>query len=304
MPQALHRLAGAALAATLAAALPATAADPVSAAYSILVINNVAAKAPLRSFSMAEVVPVDPVGQVRDYKTPTTATPECKFTFAFETGQQPQLYQWVGQGLRAQPVKDNVDAVRTYSVRAPALLSGLVLLAGPGGALEAQREFSDAAITSLEFPSLDAHGKDEAAGFKADGICRETRAYAGTKASVSLPARAKGHWLASGYRLTVSGFDFAHASHIAAFTWTAGKTPTLVVTVPAADAASFKSALAHSGVGHDGRLELVGANGQVLFTVQLTGVVLQAMKAVAAGSVEATLVPTNATFTASPAASL
>jgi len=103
-----------------------------------------------------------------------------------------------------------------------------------------------------------------------------------SKASKADPHAASGHWLASGYRLTLGKIDATHVGHIGAITLTPGTGAELELTTTGATAEAF----AHDAPTpkqraarpiDDGRLELLGADGAALATLELQGVQIMSL---------------------------
>jgi hypothetical protein len=177
------------------------------------------------------------------------------------------FYQWVTAGI-------NTKADRTTLG-----LHGV----DTGGRYAQTALFSDASVSDVEFPALDASGTAPMSlGVKTHGVLRmEPAGKVPTTQQVSQLAARLGstRWLVSGFHLEVGKLDTTGVRRVESFSLKPGGALTLDVTTNDPTAQAFARITPKAAVKGqpkplpppllDGRLQLATANGQVLVTILL-----------------------------------
>ncbi len=124
------------------------------------------------------------------------------FAITVGTGMSKGFYDWIKASFDGAPQRKN----------------GSVVAADFDRSTRAVRDFTNALITEVGFPALDAAAKD-AAKMSIKFKPETTRLKAGSgKLNPTNPKQQK-PWLPSNFRLSIDGIDTTHVTKVDAFTW-------------------------------------------------------------------------------------
>ncbi len=184
-----------------------------------------------------------------------------EITLTAGTGLPQAFYAWVSAALVGRPMP---FAATVHGV-------------GAAGRIGESASFASPRLISITLSALDQASRAPMRMDVRMQAAVKVEPAKPTKAPKPGPHAASGRWLVSGYRLTLGKIDASHVGRIGAITLSPGTGAQLELATSGATAEAF----AHEAPTpkqraarpiDDGRLELVGADGSPLATLELQGV--------------------------------